>query len=329
MVDGASVALVRQQVRVQATTFKLPDAVAGSLVNIVSELGHNQLAHARRGSIAIGAVERDGVAGLEIIAADMGDGLVTPSEAINAQTGAASTNHSTKRPSLGIGLAAVFELADELDFDVRVGEGTCIWARKFARPVTPRRQVGIYGRPYPGEEISGDHACFVRDDSSLLLGVVDGLGHGPFARIPAELAIATQRAHPLSSLEQIVDSCHIALDGTRGAVMSTARLDEAYSALTTACVGNVSVRLYGPQLSHRFAESSFVLGARGQKIRPALGARTLAKRDVVVMFTDGLLSRFELESELDLLREHPIVIAQRLVERFARGSDDVCVLVAV
>ena len=35
----------------------------------------------------------------------------------------------------------------------------------------------------------------------------------------------------------------------------------------------------------------------------------------------------DLTGEHDLLREHPVVIAQRVVERFARDNDDVLVMV--
>jgi hypothetical protein len=48
---------------------------------------------------------------------------------------------------------------------------------------------------------------------------------------------------------------------------------------------------------------------------------------MVVLFSDGIRSKLDLAGELDLLREHPAVIAQRVVERFARDDDDVLVMV--
>ena len=45
--------------------------------------------------------------------------------------------------------------ADEVDIDVRLGEGTCVWARKFASPVPKAREVAIFGRPCEGEAVSG------------------------------------------------------------------------------------------------------------------------------------------------------------------------------
>jgi hypothetical protein len=71
-----------------------------------------------------------------------------------------------------------------------------------------------------------------------------------------------------------------------------------------------------------------VLGTNGARPpRIAREAHRLDERDVLVLFTDGIRSRFVLEDDLDLVREHPIVIAQRVVERFSREDDDVLVMV--
>jgi hypothetical protein len=53
----------------------------------------------------------------------------------------------------------------------------------------------------------------------------------------------------------------------------------------------------------------------------------LDARDVLVVYSDGIRSGLNLMSERDLLREHPIVVAQRIVERFGRPDDDAVVMV--
>jgi anti-sigma regulatory factor (Ser/Thr protein kinase) len=328
ILDAASVAVVRQQVRERSAALGLPEIVTGGLVNIASELGHNQLAHARQGYIALRALSRDGIPGLEVIAADAGEGIRAPSAALRAEPRIPESSDPALRMSLGVGLAAVIEHADETDFDVRMGEGTCVWARKFARVVPRRREIGIYGRPYPGEPISGDDATFVREDELLLVGLADGLGHGQLARVAARLAVDTLRVQRAASLEHILASAHSELQKTRGAVMATARIHEPSGELESASVGNVAARLCGPQLNRRFSGRSFVLGSPGNARKPVTEQQQVGQRDVLVLFSDGMTSRADLEGDLDLLREHPIVIAQQLVERFARDNDDVLVLVA-
>ncbi len=326
VLDAASVTLLQREVRTLAAQLNMSDVVSGSLVNIVSELGHNQLAHARVGRVALRAITRAGVPGIEIIAADQGGGIVDPARAL-AGLPRTADGEGAKR-SLGVGLYAVREHADELDMDVRLQEGSCVWARKFAQPVPRRREVGIYGRPYPGEDVSGDQALFVRGEDSLLLAAIDGLGHGLPARFASDEATVSFRSHPGTSLASMIESCHLALHKTRGAVATLARVLEPEDELEAACVGNVTMHVAGPGRSKRSLGASWVIGSAGGRRKPSLERLALADRDAVVLFSDGLSSRLDLSHELDLLREHPIVIAQQTLERYARGNDDALVLAA-
>ncbi len=318
MVDDASVSLVRERVRAEGARLGMPEVPVASLVNAASELAHNQLAHARGGVVAVREVSGPNGKGLEVIAADRGPGVVDVARALEGRPSQAG--------SLGVGLAAVLELADEVDVDVRIGEGLCVRARKYARASMRGRRVGVYGRPFPGERASGDDAAFVRSGGALLVGLADGLGHGPAAREASYRAMGLLVAQPNVSLEGLFSECDKALAGTRGAVMTAARLDDLGS-MTLAAVGNVGAHVYGPGTEARFGGSSFVLGARSPVRRIASETYMLGARDVVVLFSDGIKSRMDLAGELDLLREHPVIVAQRVVERFARPDDDVTVLV--
>ena len=319
VVDDASVSLVRERVRELGAQVRLPEVTTASLVSVASELAHNQVRHAHGGAVAIRTFVRGQEVGLEVIAADAGPGIVDVARALEGRRSGPG--------SLGSGLAAVMELADEVDFDVRLGEGTCIWARKLSSLQVRRRRVGIYGQAYEGEVLSGDDAAFVRTPDALLVGVIDGLGHGPEARDPAARSRCVLVEHPELDLEGILAQVDAELHGTRGAVMTVARFQEAEGRLTLAAVGNVGAQYYGVHASRRFGGSSFVLGSPGgaRHIRPE--AHDLGRMDALVLFSDGVSSRMSLEEERGLLREHPIVIAQRVVERFGRSNDDVLVLV--
>jgi hypothetical protein len=109
--------------------------------------------------------------------------------------------------------------------------------------------------------------------------------------------------------------------------MAAVRIDDS-SELTAAGVGNVSVHAYGFTGAWRFGGSSFVLGAPGGARRIAAESHPLERGEAIAVFSDGVRSRIDLTGDRDLLREHPAVIAQTVVERFAREDDDVLVLVA-
>ena len=111
--------MLRDRVREHAARVELPEVPAAALVNVASELAHNQLSHAVRGFVEVRETLRGGDRGIEVIAADAGRGIADPARALEGRGSSGS--------SLGVGLAAVLELADEVDIDVRLGEGTRTW----------------------------------------------------------------------------------------------------------------------------------------------------------------------------------------------------------
>ena len=321
--DDASISAARQKAREVALAQQMSAVDADRLATIASELGQNQLRYARHGQIAVRAILRGPHRGVEICAADQGEGLADPTRALEGRA---------RRPeSLGAGLAAVREHADEVDIDVRLREGTCIRARLFHGEAPRRREVGVYGRPYRDEPMSGDHACIFRGDDKLVVGVCDGLGHGPPARSAASRAMRIFVEHQTGTPQSIIEACHRGLGPTRGAVMAVVSVAEGSArapGLELASVGNITVQLVQPHSERRFGASSFVLGSPQRGWRSHVEASTMDASETLIVFTDGIESRVSLDEDLALLREHPIIIAHQLVERFARDNDDVLVLVA-
>jgi anti-sigma regulatory factor (Ser/Thr protein kinase) len=297
--DEASISLVRDWVRREGAAAGLSEVETGALVNVASELAHNQLGHAAGGRVAVRQLE--GRKGVEVIAADAGQGIADPRAALRGAG-------RTEGKSLGIGLSAVCELADEVDIDVRLREGTCVRARKLAAPFARERCVGIFGRPIEGERVSGDDATFLRVGGELLVALCDGLGHGPEAREASSRAVAV-----------------IALVRTRGAVMSAASIDKA-GTIDVALLGNVEAYVCGRSSTRRHVGNAAVLGKHPTK-GPLVAHDTLASAELLVLFSDGLSTRLSLEREDALLHEHPIVIAQALMTRYGTTRDDATVVV--
>jgi anti-sigma regulatory factor (Ser/Thr protein kinase) len=320
-IDEASVSAARLSVR--AAGAGLDTALVESVALAASELVQNQLRHARRGQFAVLRVARGGVPGLEIIAADAGPGIASPTAAL-----AGSARVGLSAPSLGEGLSAVRRMTQELDLDVRLGEGTCVRARAFAAPVARRREVGILGRGLREEPVSGDHAVFVRDEGALLLAVVDGLGHGPLARDASARAVETLLAHRGSSPLLLLAACDAALAGTRGAVMSAARIDEEAGTIEHAGAGNVTTRVERFRRSRALGSAATTLGTRGVKQKPMAETTAFAPDEALILFTDGLTSRASAAGDAGAFREHPIAIAERLLADYGRDNDDALVLVA-
>lgn len=317
IVDDASVSNARDDVRALAAPLGFDDPRLGELAIIVSELASNQLRHARLGRIGLCAIERDGVRGVEIVAADRGVGIADPAAAIRGAPRSSG--------SLGIGISSVLRMADEVDFDVRMREGTCVRARKFVAPVGRRREVAILGRPIDGESSNGDDGWFARHGGRLVLSLADGLGHGSEARRASTAAIDVARGSASGPTELCAEAA-VAAKGTRGAVLAVADIDEPSRTVSVAGGGNIMVHLIGPRGTTAMSTPSLVVGVNAATFRTE--TRELAAHDTVVLFTDGVSARARLDIRDPVMHGHSLVVAAHLIAAFGRSTDDVMVIVA-
>jgi anti-sigma regulatory factor (Ser/Thr protein kinase) len=323
--DEASVASARNAARDAGAAAGLDTTARERLAVVVSELGHNQRKHATGGAIALRQVTRRGVVGVEIIAADRGGGIVDPTRALAGDPSAGVA--ASGKGGLGIGLSSVLRQADELDADVRWGEGTCIRARVFAAPV-PRSEIAILGRAGPDDPVSGDDATFLRSDAAVLLAVADGLGHGPAARDAALKAIAVVHDVAHLPITDILVRCDSELIGSRGAVMAIAHVDLERSELTHAALGNITTRIHAADGTPRpLVSTAGTLGVTRPPRRVASEVVAFAPPQVVTMVSDGIVSRVDLTGQGPLLRMHPLAIAHHVMTKFLRGHDDATILV--
>jgi hypothetical protein len=278
----------------------------------------NQLVHARHGQFAVHVIRRGGTEAVEIVCVDEGAGIADPARAFREEP--------REQGGLGAGLAAVLRLADEVDFDVRLEEGTCVRARKFASPVR-RRETAIFGRPHQHARVSGDDAAVVAVDEALVIALADGLGHGTAAREASQRAMSAFRREAARPLDDILRGCDTALHGTRGVAMSVLRFERGR--LLHAGIGDVQAHLYAQEggTAVRFSGAPGVLGGR-RKAKIVVEEALVPERYLLVAFTDGLSSRLLATQEPEAFLAPPLVVAQRLLERFGRAHDDALVIVA-
>lgn len=181
----------------------------------------------------------------------------------------------------------------------------------------------------PGERRSGDAYLVQETGAGVLIGVVDGLGHGDEAADVAERALASLRETAGRSVPQSLTACHKTLHGSRGVVMTVAALDLGAMCLTWAAVGNVDAALLRRRPRgggvDRWSVPLFggVLGDRLPPVRES--TVDLAMTDTLIAATDGVSPDFLDGVDLSLRAE---ALARRLHTRFATGDDDALVLVA-
>jgi hypothetical protein len=192
-----------------------------------------------------------------------------------------------------------------------------------------RQQVldwSVASRAAPGEAVSGDLHLVAPCRDGMLIGVVDGLGHGDEATAAARIAVAVLEQHAGESVISLVQHCHRALQRTRGVVMTLGSLNAAEDTLTVIGIGNVETVVHRANPAATPRRESVLLrgGVVGYQL-PALQASTLPMTagDVVVFATDGVREDF---SDLINPQDSMPQLAERILAKNFRGTDDGLVL---
>ncbi|MBW8815764.1 MAG: SpoIIE family protein phosphatase [Caulobacterales bacterium] len=183
------------------------------------------------------------------------------------------------------------------------------------------------GQPIAGESESGDLHVAAAFEGGALLGMIDGLGHGPEAAAAARVAAALLESQAERPLPTLIQACHEALRPTRGAVLSLAAIDARNGRLTWAGVGNVEVVLTraDPAQAPRRERILLRSGVVGYQL-PALRTtdHAIFPGDVLVFATDGLRHEFSEDVPLAMA---PAQLAEHLLRTYGRSADDATVLV--
>ena len=187
---------------------------------------------------------------------------------------------------------------------------------------------GVATLTLPGERESGDLHLVKPVRAGVLVSVVDGLGHGAAAAAAARAAVAALNRHAQESVLPLLQRCHQALAGTRGAVVSVALFDRADGSMTWLGVGNVEgVLLYADAGERRGRERLVTRGGIVGSELPPLRAEVLAVApgDTLILATDGIQSGFA--DEL-IVEAPPQQLADQILTRSGKRTDDALVLVA-
>ncbi len=289
---------------------------AGSLAIAVTEAASNVLKHASGGEILL---RRTGP-GVEMLAIDKGPGIANLDEALRDGRSSAGT--------AGIGLGAISRLSTRLEVYTGAERGTVLRAEfqpgdalhRLGTP--PFLELGAVNAPYPGEVVSGD--AWAAADARLL--VADGLGHGSQAAAAAHLAVETFTRYPDRPLHAVVEATHLALRSTRGAAVALAEIDPAAKLARFCGLGNITGAVINGRERQGMVSHN---GTAGHEVgRIAQFQYEFPDRALLVMHSDGISAKWDLEAYPGLLHHHPSLIAGVLYRDFQRQRDDATVVVA-
>jgi anti-sigma regulatory factor (Ser/Thr protein kinase) len=316
---------VRRVATATAAEVGLTDDRTADLAIIATELASNLVKHAVDGMALVRPVRLGEQAGVQIVSVDKGPGLAD-------LAGSARDGHSTAG-TLGIGLGAVARKATEVDGYSRPGLGTVVAVTVFPTTVNlhpsaapPFLRTGGLGRPMRGERVSGD-AYAVRDlDGRRQLMLCDGLGHGPLAQAAALAAIASFRSAPAGGSARVVEHMHQRLSHTRGVVVLVVELDPAARVARFTGLGNVFGAVAGGGQRRVMVSQPGIAGHQRPRLREL--DVPLPPAATVVLHSDGLTDRWNLDGYPGLPARTPVVVAATLLRDAGVRRDDAAVLVA-
>lgn len=282
----------------------------------VSEIATNLIKHrVKDGELILSRLDLDGETGIEVRSEDKGPGIKDIASAMK-------DNRSTAG-SLGLGLSGVRRLMHELSVESGSGGTTVVAKRWLPGRSLPEMNFSVMAKPIPDEDISGD-AYFIRHAPFFtIFAVIDGLGHGIDANKAAVAAVEILEENYTRPLSEIIEACHTRLRNTRGAAMALCRVDHKRKILEHVGIGNVETRVYGtPEPVRPF----FFHGTLGMKLgRYKVREYPYIPDALIVMFSDGILTHFDLPPHL--LEKNPQEITAFIFDNYTRDTDDATVLV--
>ena len=296
---------------------------------VVTEIAENIARYARTGQIILRVVGDHGTGCVEILGLDKGPGIADLGRVMRDVTAASEPGR------WDVGIASIRRRAELFDIYSQSGRGTALVAHVATRPdrhdpnhcaaSVMHQAVGVVSVPLRGEEECGDDWSIDVVAGRIAIMLVDGLGHGPGAALAALAATNAFPGITTRAPEVMLAALHTALRPTRGAALSLAVINQMRRVVRFCGVGNVDGRVVSVDSSRQLMPHSGIVGHTMPRIQAMDVPWPVAAR--LVMHSDGVSSRWNIDQYPGLLARHPALLAGVLFRDFARERDDATVLV--
>ncbi|MCU0117486.1 ATP-binding protein [Pseudomonas sp. B2M1-30] len=314
--DSSQIGHARRTAQRLAEQHGFDDGDAGRVALVTTELASNLLKHASHGELHLRVLPREAGFGIEIIAVDRAQGF---------DLHACLADGFSTGGTQGIGLGAVARQAEV--FDVHAdSRGAVLLARLY--PHSDRRpdlRYGVSQHALHDDPACGDTWHLAWHQGCLSALVIDGLGHGEEAERSARAGESAFARTPFAAPVLLMEDMHREMLGSRGGAVAFAQFNPGRDSLSFAGIGNIGACLIGAGKSRGLASHPGIVGAQYRKAQPFDYAHV--NGHLLIMYSDGLQSRWNLQDYPGLVHRHPAVIAAVLHRDFCRGRDDVTVLV--
>lgn len=314
--DSSQIGHARRSAQQLAERHDFSEADAGRVALITTELASNILKHASRGELHLQVIPREKDVGIEILAIDRAAGF---------DRDECMTDGFSTRGTQGIGLGAVSRQAEVFDLYAD-SRGAVLLARIY--PAGGSKfdlRFGATQHSLHNDPACGDTWQLRVKGAQISALVVDGLGHGEDAQHAALAGRKVFALTPFASPVELLQDMHQAMTGTRGGALAVAQFDGDADRLRFTGIGNIGATLISTDKPRGMTSHPGIVGGQYRKAQPFDYAHV--NGNLLIMYSDGLQSRWNLLDYPGLMFRHPAVIAAVLHRDFSRGRDDATVLV--
>ena len=322
--DRSLIAFIKREIHNLALHIGFTPHRAAETDIIVAELTSNLIKYANGGELLYRANVEEEHNVIEIYSLDKGAGFENLSKIMN--DGYSSSN------TLGHGLGSIKRLSNDFQIYSMKNWG-CVQYIKIcekADSILPPLQSGLnyaaIALNYPNEKFCGDgyHIKNSRRGFQIFLG--DGLGHGENAYEAVQLAIKAFKQSLETEPAEILRDIHAKVKKSRGLVATIASVDYASETWNICGIGNISTRIYDGLDNKTYTPYNGIIG---HNIPRTLNSTAVPykKHQIIVMHSDGLRTRWNLNDMTSILKQHSGIIASAVLKENIRGTDDSSILV--
>lgn len=314
--DDSQVGHARRVAQALATQLEFNEVDAGRVAIVATELATNLIKHARHGALHLRSIPAQSGSGIELIAVDRGPGF----DAARCLADGFSTEGTQ-----GTGLGALSRQSQVFDV-YSDSRGSVVLTQLFARHAVPcPLHFGVSQHSLNNDPACGDVWHLAVNGPQVSALVIDGIGHGEDAE-RAGLAGATAFAvEPFADPTSSMQDMHRAMNGTRGGAVAIALYDSTLGNLRFAGIGNIGACTITVEKSRGLASHPGIVGSQFRKAQ--VFDYPVEQSQLLIMYSDGLQSRWNLRDYPGLVHRHPAIISTLLHRDFCRGRDDVTVMV--
>jgi len=321
--DRSYFSLIKKEIHRMAAEGGIDPIRINELDLIVAEMTSNLFKYSDDGELLVGVFPNGGHPYVELISIDNGPGMINPAKMM--QDGISTTN------TLGHGLGSMKRLSDTFELYSQIGWGTIVLSRVYSEPDKAKVKNEIIMRPIvvskPGEKTSGDGFTYKKTEKFLKLMLADGLGHGPEANKAVNEAANAFKVFPDYSPTETIRFIHNAIKKTRGAVLNIVGYDYARNVWTSAGVGNIAARVFGPV---NFKNQMSYNGIVGHNIPNTMNDQEYASEEFnqVMLCSDGIKTRIEMTRYPMMYKYDLTILAAVIYKDHGRRNDDMSVVIA-